>query len=234
MCLDSVHRPGQNARCEEREIDTEESGPRGPVTYQVTTPSGGYATLLHEREKHFYERARDKYLSDFTFTAASDYRSVDRLLLLEVQMYRTQDFITRGSDYQNEPLEDSDINQLLRSQKEIGIQISSVQAELGLTKAQRDKEQHDSVGAYIRDLQVRAKEFGVSREKQLARALELMHELFATVDAFQRSNEAERAKLELASADDVLKWISEYIEVEFKAVDDHFRANQQRYWIRSM
>ena len=198
------------------------------------TPSGGYAQLLHQREKVFYEQARDRYAVDFSFTAASDQRSLDRLLVLEVQMFRIQDFLARGSDYQGVDFEPSELNDLRRAQKEIGIQISTAMGELGLTKSQRDKEQHDSVGAYITSLKVRAKEHGVKREKELGRALELMHELFATVDAFQRSNAAERAKLELEKPEDVLKWIQEYVEVEFKAVDDHFRAHQQRFWIRDM
>jgi hydroxypyruvate isomerase len=149
-------------------------------------------------------------------------------------MFRTQDFLARGSDYTQTAFDEGELNALRRAQKEIGAQISTAQAELGLTKSQRDKEQHDSVGAYITSLKVRAKEHGVKREKELGRALELMHELFAVVDAFQRSNAAERAKLEMEKPEDVLRWIQEYIEVEFKAVDDYFREHAQRFWIRSM
>jgi hypothetical protein len=230
MCLDFR----DNGRCEEIVIDTEDTEPTGSPQFQVTTASGGYAVVLHQREKAFYEEARDKYLSDFTFTAASDFRTVDRLLLLEVQMFRTQDFLTRGSDYQHTDFEDSEIAALQRSQKVLGDQISSLQSELGLTKAQRDKAREDSVGAYIANLQVRAKQQGVKREKELGRALELTHELFATVDAWQRSNAAEREKLELPKAEDVLKWITDYIEVEFKAVDDYYRQHEQRFFIRDM
>lgn len=176
--------------------------------------------------------ARDRYLTDYQWTAANDFRAIDRLLLLEVQMFRIQDFLTRGTDYQDVDFSPGEQTDLRRAQKEIGMQISVLQNELGLTKSQRDKDAHDSVGAALTALKVRAKEHGVKREKELGRALELMHELFAVVGAFQRSNKAERGKLGMETPDQVLKWIQEYVEVEFKAVDGYFREHQQRFWIR--
>lgn len=208
------------------------SDPTSPPRYTVVTPSGGYAELIHQREKDFYERARDRYADQYEWTAENDIRSIERLLLLEVQMFRTQHFLAISADYQGVGFDAKERASLMQAQKELGIQISAIQNDLGVTKAQREKLRHDSVGAYLQDLQVRAKEQGVKREKELGRALELMHELFAVVGAFKRSNAAERAKLELPDADAVLTWITDYIEVEFKAVDDHFRTHQQRFWIR--
>lgn len=147
-------------------------------------------------------------------------------------MFRIQDFLTRGTDYQDVGFSASEETDLRRAQKEIGAQISVLQNELGLTKAQRDKDAHDSVGAAIASLKVRAKEHGVKREKELGRALELMHEMFAVIGAFERSNTAERGKLGMETPEHVLKWISEYIQVEFKAVDDYFREHQQKFWVR--
>jgi len=215
-------------------IDTPDSGPARPARFTVATPSGGYAELIHRREQEFYEQARDKYVSEYQFTTANDIRQIDRLLLLEVQHFRTQWFLTSGADYQLNDFDAKEEEALRKAQKEIGSQIADIQRDLGVTKSQREKQQADSVGAYITDLKVRAKEHGVKREKELGRALELMHEEFALVGAWMRSNQAEREKLGFPKAEDVLTWIQDYVEVEFKAVDDYFREKQQRFWVRSM
>lgn len=165
---------------------------------------------------------------------------MDRLLSLEVQNFRVTWFLNAGMDYGGTDFTATEETALRRAQKETALQISEIQNDLMLTKSQRDKEKHDSVGAYIEQLKVRAKEHGIKREKELGRGLELMHELFAVVGAFQRSNAAERAKLvgvngePMEKAEDVLTYITDYIQVEFKAVDDHFREHQQRFWIREM
>lgn len=229
-----VPRLGSTTTVEEIAIDTEEQGPRQPARFTVITPTGGYAELIHQREKDFYEQARDRYLDEYQWTAANDIRQIDRLLLLEVQQFRIQWFLTSGMDYQGNDFDAREESDLRKAQKELGAQIAEIQRDLGVTKSQREKQQADSVGAYIADLKVRAKEHGVRREKELGRAIELMHELFATVGAFKRSNEAERRKLGIENADQLLDWIQEYVEVEFKAVDEYFRQHQQRFWIRGM
>jgi hypothetical protein len=71
-----------------------------PVRREVKTVAGSEIELLHEREVAFYESARDRYLADFKFGLASDLRSLDRLLLLETQMYRCQWQLSAVTDYQ--------------------------------------------------------------------------------------------------------------------------------------
>lgn len=202
--------------------------------HKVTTVTGQAIELLHQREKAFYEQARDKYLSEFSFTIASDLRALDRLLLLETQMYRTQWYLAAGMDYDAVDLDPKDEVALQRTVKEVVSQIAEIQRDLGLTKTQRDKESHESLGAFITDLKIRAKEHGVKREKELGRALELTHELFGLCGAYQRSNEHERKKMGLESADDIITWVMEYMRPEFTAVDEYFRANQQKFWVRKL
>ena len=48
------------------------------ATVKVKTISGHEIDLLHQREKKFFESARDKYLAENVFTAASDMRALDR------------------------------------------------------------------------------------------------------------------------------------------------------------
>jgi len=188
---------------------------------------------MHASEKTFYEDAAARYQSEYSWSMGNDLRTIERLLLLEVQMHRVQTFLTKGADYQGVDFDAGEETALRRAQKELGAQISDIQNDLGVTKSQRDKMQEDSVGAYLTQLKIRAKAHGVKREKELGRGIELIHELFAVVGAFKRSNDAERARLELPDADAVLTWIEEYVEVEFKAVDDYFREHDQKFWIRS-
>lgn len=202
--------------------------------HKVTSLTGQEIQLLSPIEKTYYAEARDKYLAEFTFTVASDLRSLDRLLLLEVQMYRAQWYLAAHSDYQGVDLDPAEEVSLRRTVKEAASQIQEIQKDLGLVKSLRDKEAADSVGAYITQLKIAAKAHGVKRQKELGKALELTHELFALCGAYQRSNEHERRKLGFESADDIIEWVMTYMREEFLAVDEHFRENDQKFWVRKL
>jgi len=201
---------------------------------QVTSTDGHTFTLQSVEEVDYYLGARDKYLSENSFTHASDFRGIDRLLLMEVQMLRYQKQLASGVDYLGDPIDLADETAFRRSIKETAPQISALQVELGLTKSQRDKEQHDSVGAYIVQLKQAAKQHGVRREKQLGKALELMNELIGLAGAFQRANENERRKLGFESADDIVDWILEVAKPSYDEIDEHFRKTQQQFFIRKL
>lgn len=201
---------------------------------KVKTLGGVDIELMHSREKDLYEHARDKYLSEYSFTMANDLRTLDRLLLMEVQIARIQWWTAAGRDYDDVDLEPKDEVELRRSQKELAAQIIELQNTLGLTKSQREKQTVDSVGGYIQQLQVAAKEHGINRERQLGKALELTKELFALKGAFLRSNETERRKLGFEGPMDIITWIDEYMEPQFNEIDEYFRANQARFYRRSL
>lgn len=205
-----------------------------PVRHTVTTVTGSSIDLLHEREAKFYNEARDKYLAEFKFTVASDFRSLDRLLLLEVQMYRCQWQLSARMDYDGVDLDAGDEVALRRAIKELGSQIAEAQKDLGLTKVQRDKASEDSVGAYLVKLKLAAKEHGVKREREVARAIELSKELFSLCGAYRRSNEHERRKLGFETAEEIVTWVLEYMKPEFDEIDAKYRAGQQKFWLRSI
>lgn len=200
----------------------------------VQTLTGHPLDLQTPQEAQFYDSARDRYMSDNVFSVASDLRSLDRLLFFETQMFRWQWQLSIGLDYDNQLLEASDETAIRRSIKETAPLITQIQTDLGLTKAGRDKQQHESVGAYITQLQQAAKQHGVRREKQLGKALELTKELFSLVGTYRRSNENERKKLGFETVEDILDWIEGYMKPEFDAVDEHFRHHQQRFWVREL
>ena len=149
-------------------------------------------------------------------------------------MYRAQWWLSAGCDYQYVDLEPAEEVSCRRTVKECAAQIQEIQKDLGLTKAVRDKDAADSVGAYITKLKLAAKQHGIKRERELGRALELTHELFALCGAYQRSNENERRKLGFESADDIVEWVMTYMAAEFNAIDEYFREHEQRFWVREL
>jgi hypothetical protein len=200
---------------------------------KVMSVTGHEVELMHDREREYYETARDRYKSEFSFTMHNDLRALDRLLLMETQMWRAQWQLAGGQDYDGVELDSSDEIALRRAVKELAPQIADIQKDLGLTKAQREND-GDTVAGYIQKLRVRAKEHGVRREKQLGRAMELINELFAIAGSYKRSNENERRKLGFETGDDVVDWVLEVMQPRYNEIDDYFREHQQKFWIRDM
>lgn len=201
---------------------------------KVKTVTGQEITLLHEREKVYYEAARDQYLEQYEFTHANDFRTLDRLILLEVQYARFQWYTSAEADYDNVVLHAKEMVDYRRAMKEIQIQIQEAQKDLGVTKAQRESAGADSIAGYIADLRLRAQSHGVKREKELGKAIELCKELFALTGAYSRSNENERRKIGFESGDDIVAWCNDYMKPEFDRIDAYFREHDQRAWVRTL
>jgi hypothetical protein len=203
------------------------------ATYPVETLHGQQIELRDPAEATFYLEAQSKYLSENSFTASSDKRALDRLIFLETLMHRYQRWLAMGMDYDG-ILSGAQEETIRKAIRETVPMISQIQTDLGLTKAQREKDQHESVSAYLNDLKVRAKEHGVRRERQLTAALDLMNRLFTLVGAYGRSSESERKKLDLESAEDIVEWINDTMRPEYDAIDEYFRTHQQKFWIGSL
>lgn len=198
----------------------------------METVSGEELHVMTEGEQRWYEQQRDQYLEQTSLEEASDLGDLDRLLLMELMVHRWSTWIAKGSDYDGYEVDPSKI------QKQIGdytANVTKLKGSMGLTKEARDKSANaGSVGQYLDNLLARAKKFGVHREEQAAKAVALLQELFSVVGAFDRSDEEERRKIGLESADDVLNWVREVAQPEFEALDREFIEGEQRVWIRSL
>lgn len=201
--------------------------------FSVTTLSGHPVILQTKAEQTYYNDARNNYLSENQYTVSTDQRDLDRLLLFEVQQFAAQTQMATGYSFSGEMLSGPEKADLRRLVKETTPLISQIQNDLGLTRAKRDAAK-ESVGGYIQNLQQRAKEFGVMREKQLGRALELMNQTLATAGAWKRSSPKEREKLGFDSPEDVIDYILEVVGPQFAEVDEHFRTHAQKFWIRTL
>lgn len=197
---------------------------------RVATPSGQYIEVLGDAERDFYEGQRKAYMAQNLFTNTSDLLDLDRLVFLELLIYRATSWIGAGQDYEGLRLSDAGETAQRRSLKETSSLISVIKNDLGLTKSQRDKDAYSSVGTYITQLKQRAKEFGVHREKQVSTGITLCKQLFAILGAYDRSDEIERKKIGFENADEILEWIRTVMVTEFDAIDAKFIAGTQKYW----
>lgn len=205
-----------------------------PETFQVTQLNGHAMEVRTATEADFYTSQQGKYVSQNAFTAVSDLTDLDRLMMLELQMFRLTMWLGSGVDYDNRPLSQQAQIELRRQMKVVSDLISTVKSELGLSRSAREKAEFESAGAYIVQLRQRAKEQGVKREKELFAALTLIHELIGLLGVYDRANETERVKLGLEGPDDILEWIRVKLIPEFNAVDEYFREHQQRYWVGTL
>lgn len=196
----------------------------------VPLPSGAQFPV-HRREVGYLSDLVRRYMDDNHFSNIADLQDVDRLLLMELMCFRWGVWLSRGSDYDDRPI---DADAVEKSLKNHSAEVRQIKTALDVTKKARDKAKgEDSTPVFIDNLLARAKEFGVHRENQLAKALELFNELKAIVTLHRNCDEVERAELHM-EIEDVLEWIVSVAIPEYDRIDEHFRAHQQRFWVRSL
>jgi hypothetical protein len=195
---------------------------------EVRQPSGAALLLQSEREQRFYENAVRRYMEDFHYTLASDLRTLDRLVFVELMMFRWSCELAAGSrdgKRLSHDLEDD----IRRNMKDSNLQISKLQNDLGMTYRQRKLEQLESLPAYLARLKEACVQFGKHREDQLLVALDLFNEILSGAGTLRRSNEHERRRLRWQDADMFLEWLDNDVRAEFNKVDEHFRTHQKTY-----
>lgn len=197
----------------------------------VQLPSGATFVVLTQSEVDYVTERVGRYLADNHFVNVSDFQDVDRMLILEVLCFRWGLWISKQRDYFGDPVDEA---ALRRSLNDYSGELRQLKRTLGIDKLARDRQRgEDSVAVYLDNLRARAKEFGIMREGQLAKALELVAQLIALVTLHDQSDDIERREMHVTT-EDVLDWIRTVFMPEFQAVDAHFRQHAQRFWIRSM
>lgn len=197
---------------------------------RVLMVSGQVLEVMSDSEAKWWNSSRDKYTEQTRFSENTDLQDLDRLLVLELMSYRWSQFLAMGHDYEGFTIEEE---KLRRSMREYSDQISKLKASMGLTKQVRDAAAAEGdFSQWISDLKQRAKAFGIHRERQLTKALVLVNELSGIVGTYDRADTEERAKTGFTSEKDILDWIRHTLLPEYKALDEHFRKNEQQYWVR--
>lgn len=197
---------------------------------EVIMPSGAPFPVHSEEVDYIVDRA-SRYLSENHFTNISDIQDVDRMLIMELICFRWGTWISRQKDYWGDAV---DMDQLQQSLKSHSTELRQLKKQLGIDKLARDRAKgEDSVPAYLNNLLRRAKEFGVNRQKQLGKALELFQELQALVTLHDNCDEIERQENHVQT-EDIMTWLKEVAFPEFNAIDEYFRTHQQQTWIRTI
>lgn len=200
--------------------------------FEVQLCSGETAKVQTETEQRWFNSAKAKYLSENKFDATTDLQDLDRLLVLELLMFRWTQHLASGYDYENNLVDDDLLRKQVKEQSDV---ITKLKQSLGLDKKTRDAALNDgNFHTWFMDVKRRAKVFGIHRENQLNVALGLMNELAGIVGAYDRSDDEERRKLGFETEIDIVAWIRESMIPDFKAVDEYFLENEQKLWKRDL
>lgn len=196
---------------------------------EVKGPSGATFEVMHEKEKVWWEQTVEKYLHDFKFTNQSDLQDLDRIIGMELILYRYQQWVSVERDYYGEKIDPTEYN---KAMKDKSIELRGLKKEIGINKASRDKDQGDSIADYIENLRRRAYEFGVMRNTQAVKAITLFQQLIALITLHDNCTLKEKKEQKIET-EDIVDWIRDVIP-EFQEIDSEFRKTSQKYWIDDM
>lgn len=208
---------------------TDVDNPYGLQLYSVQTPTGSDLNLQTEGEAKWYEKQRDRYLSDNRFTNVSDLEDLTRLLTLEILVYRWSTHLAQGFDYLAGRVNDTELKNAI---KEYSTEIRQLKGSLGIDRAQRERDKGESVGDYVAMLLKRAKEFGVHRDTQYSKSVTFLWELINMVQTHDRCDEQERRELDL-NEKDIIQWVRDTLIPEWDTINKAFRENQKT-WIADL
>ena len=215
------------------EGQSEQSSPLpsdGPIT--VVGASRATFEVLTEHEQEWFNSNMSKYLEEFLFENVSDLQDLDRLLGLELLSYRYTNWLINGSGFDYEGIL-IDERAIRAHKKDVDVEIRNMKVSMGMNRKNRVESEQESMADYLRTLLQRAHEFGVHRDHQNAKALDLFNELKTLIGLYARSDDEEQKHLGV-SLPDIYRWIVEVAIPEYDEIDAHFRAENQRYWIREV
>ncbi len=208
------------------------------LPYQILKPqpvklvSGKETTVQTDLEAQWFNETRTRYLSQLKFTEQTDLADLDRVLILELMVFRWTQQLSKGEDYEGDPV---DSKQMALDLRAFSDQISKLKENMGISKKQRDSAANDgNFSAWFTDAKHRARLFGIHRQQQLSKMISLGKELFYIVDTYKRSDDEERTKMGFPNHQSIFDWIDQTMRPEFDALDKYFREHEQKLWTRDM
>lgn len=204
----------------------------GESLFEVQLCSGEQLLVQTDQEQRWFNATKGKYLTENKFDAVTDAQDLDRLLVLELALFRWTQHLASGRDYENN-LIDEDLNR--KQIKEQSDVINKLKVQLGLDKRARDAALAEgNFHTWFSEAKRRAGLFRVHRENQLRRALALINELSGIVNTFDRCDEEERRKLGWETEKDIVDWVRSQMMPKFHELDAYFVENEQRYWKKDL
>jgi len=199
-----------------------------PESVTVEGPSGSKYQVLNEFEADHYNNLAKRYQDDNVFINVSDVQELDRILMMELMMYRWGLWLIQEKDYDNKRINASEIQKSIATYSK---EIRDIKKDLGMDKSTRDRDNGENVNAYINNLLLRAKEFGVARNNQAVTAINILMELRGIITMYRNSNDEERKEFN-ATMEDILEWCERKFD-EFDEIDKALRESQ-KYWIHEV
>lgn len=184
--------------------------------------------MLTKAEQEFFEERSKEYTHAFKFTNVSDLAALDQVLEWELLIHRYSTFLSLGKDWRGDEIASE--GSLRREVKALSEELRQVKAALKIDKKGRDNDVTNDVASRWEELRIRAREFGVMRNEQAAKAVELANHLIALYEMYERSDAQER-QANRCHPDDIVQWIGEVFKPQFRAIDEAFRAGKQKMWM---
>lgn len=198
-------------------------------TISVKGASGTEFHGLTPEEALWFNTMQNRYSEEYRFENIADLQDLDRLLGLELLSYRYASWLIRGVDSRGAAFDDKAVRD---HKQKIDQEIRLLKQHMGMNRKNRVESEQESVSDYLRNLLRRAQEFGVHRDHQISKAVDLLMELRKLVGLHERCDEEERRHLGV-DIDQIYNWIKDVAIPEFDSIDAAFRKNQ-KLWIREI
>lgn len=207
-------------------------GEDAPTESELIAVEGASGTEFHvitAEEERWFNSTQERYHEQYEFDNIADLQDLDRLTGLELLSYRYAAWLIRESDYDGNVFDEKAVRE---HKDKVDKEIRNIKAHMGIGRKSRVDSEQQSVSDYLADLLVRAEEFGVHRDMQTAKAMDLFNELKKLMGLYRRTDEEERRHLHV-DMPDIFEWIETVAIPEYDSIDDSFRANQ-KLWIRDI
>lgn len=96
------------------QVPAASQNPYGVTLYPVMTPSGGSLNLQTPEEADWYDQRRDQYVTQNKFPNVSDLLDLDRLLQLELMVFRWGQWVSQGFDYLHTLVDQQELQRHIR------------------------------------------------------------------------------------------------------------------------
>jgi len=200
-----------------------------PSSKTVTGATGTKFDVLADIEVKWWIRARDLYLDQYKFDNIADMQDLDRLLQSELLSFRWGNWLAREADYDKNVIDEPVVQKsLMEKDREIRL----LKKHMGMDRKGRVESESQSTADYLAELKRRAKEFGVHRNTQVAKAIDLFMDLKTLIGLNGRTDDQEQAELGVTEHD-IIMWVRDTAIPEYEDIDNAFRKNQM-LWIRNM
>jgi hypothetical protein len=195
----------------------------------VQMPSGAIAYVMTNDEEAYLIDRITRYQSDNHFVNVSDVQDIDKMIYFELFIHRWSLWMSKGRDYWGM---DVNVRQLSDMVKDLSTEVRQLKKALGVDKSTRDRTRgDDSVAALWANVLQRAKEFGVMRNEQFVAVITAFQNLKAILIFHDNADEIER-KENGCEIEDVITVLRNEIR-KFDEIDEAFRHDKQRLWVRS-